>query len=227
MPVGIYERKFNEIIKAGDKFNRLTAIKFVCRGKINEQLWLFKCDCGKEKIMKAGRVKNGYSKSCGCLAIELTKKRNKLKDSHRMSKTKIYGIWMAMKERCRNKKCKGYKNYGSRGIKVCDRWLNSFENFYKDMGERPKGKSLDRIDNNGNYTPENCRWATPIEQGNNMRKNRLLTYNGKTLTVTQWSRIIGINNRTIFDRISRRLEIEKILSSTKYLGNNQYSTKNS
>lgn len=138
----------------------------------------------------------------------------KHKIKHGMYGTKIYSRWDAMKARCLNKNSKFFKHYGGRGITICKEWLK-FENFYKDMGNCPQGKSLDRIDNNGNYYKENCRWATQEEQCNNMRKNHLLTYKNKTQTIAQWSRELGIGYSTIWSRIKYGWEVEKALSIKK------------
>ena len=166
-----------KFIKEGDKFNRLTAIKFAYKKGIHTY-WLFKCDCGNEKVICVNNVKRGNTKSCGCLF----KKSNLI---HGMEKTKIYRAWASMKQRCLNSNNAKYKNYGGRGISICDEWA-SFENFYNDMGERPKGLTLDRIDNNKGYYKSNCRWTTPEIQNNNKRNNVFLSYNGKTKTMTQW-----------------------------------------
>ena len=117
-----------------------------------------------------------------------------------MTGTKIYGIWGAMLRRCRNPRCKAYPDYGGRGIAVCDRWLR-FENFFEDMGERPDGSSLDRIDNDEGYSPENCRWRSLTEQGNNKRNNVLIEHGGEFLTPAEWSRRTGIKDATIRQRI--------------------------
>lgn len=190
-------------IKAGDKYNKLTAIKFNHRNKRGDQHWLFRCDCKKEKVIYVSNVKNGNVKSCGCL-----KKGNNLK--HKMCETRVYSSWIEMKRRCLNKNCLDYKNYGSRGITFCSKWLK-FENFYKDMGDRPVNKTLDRRDNSGNYCKENCRWATLKEQSNNTRTNHLLTFGNKTKTIAQWSEESGINYSTLYYRISKGWNIEKAL----------------
>lgn len=119
---------------------------------------------------------------------------------HGMRKTKIYGVWTAMISRCRNKNNKAYKNYGGRGISVCDEWL-LFENFYRDMGESPENKTLDRIDNNKNYSKENCKWSTISEQAKNKRSARIITANGKSQNMCEWAREIGIDERTIWHRL--------------------------
>lgn len=115
-----------------------------------------------------------------------------------------------MKQRCLNKNREGYKKWGGRGITVCKRWMK-FENFYKDMGERPEGMTIDRIDNSKGYHKSNCKWATPKEQSNNTRKNVFITYNGKTQTIAQWSEELGISYHTIYARLRKGWEIERVL----------------
>lgn len=206
MPTGVYKRK--PIIKRGDKYNFLTAVRFSHRDKRSQLYWLFKCDCGNKKVIVVEDVKKGSIKSCGCMQRELLKERH---ITHGMSKTREYKTWASMKSRCLNKNNPGYKNYGARGITVCKRWMK-FENFYADMGDKPRGMSLDRIDNNGNYKPENCRWATRRQQGNNKRNNRLLTYRGKTMTTAQWARKTDIDRITLHKRIKKGWSTEKVLT---------------
>ena len=198
------------IIKVGDKYNRLTAIKFIEMRKEQGQYWLFRCECGIEKVLWVQGVKRGGIKSCGCLNDESFLKRI---TKHNKSRTNIYRIWCSLRGRCFNKNSKNYKNYGGRGIVVCEEWLgeNGFENFYKDMGNRPEGKSIDRIDNNGNYCPENCRWADIFQQANNKRTNHLLTYNNKTQNVSQWADELGIKYNTLMARLRYGWSIEKAL----------------
>ena len=154
---------------AGQKFSRLKAVKFT--NKIgNEYCWLFVCSCGRKKSIRKRDVMTGKTRSCGCYKKEYM---TKVFGKHFKTRTKIYSIWNQMKQRCFNKNDKGFKNYGGRGITVCKRWLK-FENFYKDMGERPTELSLDRINNDKGYSPHNCKWSTRTEQNNNKRKNSKL-----------------------------------------------------
>ena len=201
-----YNKMRKPAIKVGDKYNRLTAIGFHHRNKHGSQYWLFKCDCGNKKVINVNCVKRGEIKSCGCLQRE----RN---TTHGLSNTKEHIAWTNMKQRCHNKNNKNYKNWGGRKIKVCDRWQNSFENFYKDMGKRPTGTSLDRIDGNGNYEPNNCRWATIKEQNNNTRRNHPLTFNGKTQNISQWANEIGIDYYILYSRIWRGWSVERALTT--------------
>lgn len=161
-------------IKTGDRYNRLTIIEEVeSRGKIRIRFFKCKCDCGNHTIVSLRNLRRGITKSCGCYNIESLKK-NKTKHSHTINKimSSEYISWCSMKQRCYNPNRKNYKNYGGRGITICDEWLNSFENFYKDMGKRPEGTTIDRINPNGNYEPSNCRWSTKKEQNMNRRNVR-------------------------------------------------------
>ena len=204
MPAGIYKRNLKSTVKAGQKFNKLTAIKFDYKDKHRNCYWLFRCDCGKEKVICINNVKTGHTKSCGCLYKGINTK-------HGMTKTRTFKSWHSMKNRCLNKKATGYNYWGGRGITIHPRWI-TFENFYEDMGEMPEGKSLDRIDNNGNYTPKNCKWSNSKEQNNNTRRNHFLTYKNKTLTVSQWAEELGIKRDSIYLRLSRGWSIEKALT---------------
>src|SRR6266487_1181524 len=158
---------------SGSKFGRLTAIRIAAKNKQGTYRWLCKCDCGNEAIVKVASLMDGNTNSCGCLLSESMSKR---KTKHNACNTPEYDAWQNMKSRCYDKNRKQYKDYGGRGILVCERWLNSFENFISDMGIKPSAKhSLDRFpDKNGNYEPANCRWANFYEQSRNTRKSRWL-----------------------------------------------------
>lgn len=133
---------------------------------------------------------------------------------HGYSGTRIYSLWRDMKKRCMNKGHRFYKDYGARGVTVCERWL-IFANFLADMGERPDGMSLDRIDNDGPYSPENCRWATNSEQHLNSRQARLITFNGRTLGRTQWEKELGLGSGTLFRRLQKGMSLKDALQPIK------------
>ena len=139
-------------------------------------------------------------------------------------KKRTFQCWSDMKQRCYNPKTANYKNYGGRGISVCSRWLESFENFQHDMGLRPDGMTIDRIDVNGHYEPANCRWASKKDQQSNRRNNRLITHDGQTLTARQWSKHLGISEATISFRVLRGYPTEMVLSKQKFLHGSKKAT---
>lgn len=203
---------------SGQKFGRLSVL---CRrGSSNDgkSLWECKCDCGNVGLYVGKRLKSGNTKSCGCLSSETTAKRNVESATHGMANTITYNTWDSMKQRCLNEDSEGYRHYGGRGISVCDRWM-TFQNFIDDMGERPSGKTIDRIDVNGNYEPGNCRWATPVEQGNNRRSNVFIEFNGLKLTATQWAEKIGIGSKTIMYRLKNGWSVFDTLNTPTNHGN--------
>lgn len=186
----------SEIIDlTGKRFGRLVVLKKAERARY----WLCLCDCGKKKEIRNDHLRNKKIRSCGCLAKEITRKRSV---THGMSNTRTYMAWTNMKTRCNNPSKHDIKNYGNRGIIVCKRWLNSFENFFSDMGEPPEGKSIERIDNNKGYSPENCKWATRKEQMRNTRYNRMVSYRGQTRCVAEWAEVLGIKGKILINRLN-------------------------
>lgn len=169
---------------------------------------LCKCDCGNVIAARLNSLKNGHTKSCGCFRVTNATK-------HGMYKKPEYESWIGMIQRCTNSNNQAYKDYGGRGIKVCESWLTSFENFYKDMGKRPDGKTLDRKDVNGDYEPNNCHWATNLEQANNKRNTILITYRNITKPLKQWCKELNINYNTVWDRLNKGLDIHDAFSSNR------------
>lgn len=164
--------------------------------------WKCRCDCGKTELVAATNLTSGKSRSCGCLHIDTI-------TTHNRTGTPEHQAWTAMKSRCYTKSNISYPYYGGRGIAVCDRWLHSFENFFADMGERPNSEySLDRINPDCNYSPDNCRWTIREIQDNNRRTSRFLTCNGKTQTVAQWGKEMGLSRTTILNRLNWGWPIE-------------------
>lgn len=178
--------------------------------------WLCECDCGNQIVVTTTHLKSGHTKSCGCYAKEVSV-RNGLKKKHGMTKTRIHRIWSQIKTRCFNSKDEHFKDYGGRGITICDEWKNSFESFYEwSMANGYEDNlTIDRIDVNGNYCPENCRWATMKEQNDNKRNTVLLTFEGETRTLGEWSEITGIKYVTLFWRYKAGKTPSEILSKEK------------
>lgn len=197
----------------GWQFGRLAVEEFFSRNN-NITYWKCRCECGAAIVVRSGNLKQGKSKSCGCLRQEITSSRFTKHGYTVGGKPAEYIAWKCMTQRCRDINNKSYHRYGGRGITVCDRWLNSFENFYADMGGRPTDKhSIERIDNEKNYTPDNCKWATKKEQNRNTATNRRLTYRGEMLTVSEWTEKLGLGRGTICARIDRYgWPIEKALT---------------
>ena len=200
----------------GTKFNRLTIINFVGRNRQRKAIVECLCDCGNKVNKLLTNVKSGHGKSCGCIQSE--KKRYLGKPE--------YLAWRAMKARCANPNVKFFKHYGGRGITVCKRWL-LFDNFIADMGPRPTDKhSIDRINNNGNYTPKNCRWATRNQQQSNRRNSKHFTYEGITMTEIQWCRKLNLKgNHAITRRLRAGWSKEKAFTVPKISDMRDYINK--
>ncbi len=195
-------------IEEGERFKKLVVIK-ECKEKYTVsgrrvRMFQCKCDCGNISAYQMWHITSGHTTSCGCYKKIVNIKHNK-------SHSQEYNIWSKMLNRCRNEKNDRYSSYGGRGITVCESW-KKFENFYSDMGDRPSERhSIDRIDNNKGYCKENCRWATAIEQQNNMRTNVLITFNKKTKTLSQWSRFLGITCGCLRVRLKRGWTLDRAL----------------
>jgi len=185
----------------GNRFGRLVAIR---RHHIKNKkaYWLCKCDCGREHIANVAHLRNGDTKSCGCLH----------RSQNGLSGTRTYKSWSCMVRRCSINTSNRWKHYGGKGVTVCDRWKSSYSNFLEDMGERPDGKTLDRIDTGGDYCKENCRWLTPKEQGRNKKNNKLVTHNNKTATLAEWQEITGIDADTLSWRLKSGWTDEEALT---------------
>lgn len=193
----------------GQVFGRWAVLEFSHSDHHRTTYWICRCECGTIKPVQGRQLKNGTTKSCGCFQRELTAKRNYI---HGLSRKNIYKIYYAMLNRCYNPKNAEYKNYGARGISVCNRWRKSFPNFAYDVGEIPHGMSLDRINNNGPYSPENCRLATQSEQHNNRRNTRFLEFEGRTQTIKEWSNELGMSKNTILSRLSYGWSVQDTLT---------------
>lgn len=205
------------------KFGRLTVLgEAPHRSADGRVVWQLRCDCGTEFERTAKVVKNGNTKSCGCLAREMTAARNRANALHGMSNTSTFTVWTNMKDRCLNPNHKSFNRYGGRGITICQRWLDSFQNFLDDMGTMPIGMSLDRKDVNGNYEPSNCRWATSEEQANNKANNRVLEFKGKKQTIAQWAREVGMSREALRHRLNAGWSSEDALTMKLDHANNNH-----
>lgn len=193
----------------GQRFGRLKVYGIGERGENGKYKILCDCDCGNKVITVMYDLTSGNTKSCGCLQKYIASKRSA---THRGCRNhpREYAAWCAMKSRCYNVNAVSYDRYGARGILVCDRWINDFPTFFKDMGERPsKGHSLERKNNELGYFPENCEWATRDIQANNKRSSIRVTYKGITKTQKQWADFFGINYKTFKNRLRAGIPFER------------------
>lgn len=212
----------------GLRFNRLVVIRRDGT-RHNAATWWCRCDCDpvgeRLKSVQANHLKSGLTQSCGCLNRERTSAALKLSETtHGMRRTRIYAIWLNMKDRCYRESNKDYHSYGGRGIRVCDAWRESFEAFYAAVGDPPSDRhTLDREQVNGDYEPGNWRWALRVEQANNMRKNVMIMHGGRTQTAAQWGRELGIGACLIAARIRKGWPPEKALSDEDFRGGRRFS----
>lgn len=187
----------------------------------SRRYWDCVCLCGTERAVLSHGLVSGASQSCGCLNREISRITSKTSNrSHGRTKTKEHIAWTAMKQRCYYTKHRSYAYYGGRGIVVCERWLNSFENFFEDMGLRPSDEhSLDRIDSDGDYSPDNCKWSTREEQSTNRRNVRFFTKNGETHSMAEWERRLGLTKGLLHQRVARSTPKKRMLEMCLRPGN--------
>jgi hypothetical protein len=184
---------------AGRRFGRLTAKVYVRMEGRKPNAWQCDCDCGKQVIVIVASLMNGNTTSCGCFHREQLRDRVR---THGGRRTPEYRIWSAIIHRCENPRAASFDRYGGRGIRVCERWRESYANFIADMGQRPtKEHSIERRDNALGYSPENCRWATRSDQARNTRRTRLVSAFGVTLCLADWADVSGVNYSTLHERL--------------------------
>ena len=198
----------NKYDRTGQRFGMLLLVEITNERKRGAIVYLCQCDCGVRKKISIKYLRRGDCISCGCY--------NKIKTTkHGMTRTPTYVSWQSLIARCIKLNNDQYKYYGGRGITVCERWLdknNGFINFLSDMGERPQGKTIDRIDNNGNYCPENCKWSDAKTQNRNRKCSRMIEYNGETLNLIAWAERTGINEATISSRLKMGWSVHDALN---------------
>ena len=194
----------------GQRFSRLVVLERAGRAPSGHVTWKCRCDCGNEVVAYGLSLKCGNTRSCGCIRKEQLRERNRTHDLKQGNES-TYNSWANMKSRCNDKNNPDYHYYGGRGITHDPRWAD-FKNFFEDMGPKPDDSlTIERIDNNGNYCKENCKWGTRKEQARNKSNNRYLTYNGDTLLLSEWADKLGINKGTIYLRLRKGWPLEKVL----------------
>ena len=188
----------------GKRFGRLSVVEYLGVNKHKKRMWLCRCDCGGSTKTTTSALLSGKTKNCSCLRRENCAASVRARSiTHGMRNTKEYHAWCAMKQRCYNPKNENFKNYGGRGITVCESWRNSFEAFYADMGKCPKGYSIERMDVNGNYEPANCYWASLLTQANNKRRTVIVEYNGVKHPLKIWAAVLDMPYSVLRDRIQK------------------------
>jgi hypothetical protein len=193
---------------SGENFGRLTAHNVVGRNRHNQLLWHCTCECGREKEVLGFLLRRGDVQSCGCLHKDAVRA---FCVTHDMSGTPIYAVWRSMMQRCYDKNSHAYQRYGGRGINVCERWQN-FLGFYSDMGDRPEGMSLERVDNNGDYCLENVIWASAKTQARNRRSTVFLEFKSQRKSMAEWAEEFDMKIQTLWARVNRGLSVEEALT---------------
>lgn len=202
----------------GKKFARLLVLKRVENDKKEDSCWLCLCDCGNKKIVRGYHLTSGRIKSCGCIKKEIIRSRE---STHLLTNTKLYRIWAGIKQRCFNSNHKNYERYKGRGITMCEEWKDDFMSFYNWAIKNgyKNGLTIERINNDGNYSPSNCRWATREEQANNTSRNHFIVFHGEKHTIADWAKKLDIGYKRLSNRINSGLPIEKCFYKGK-LSNN-------
>ena len=208
--------RYNDI--SGQVFGRLTALSYAGT-KGHGSLWVCSCSCGKVKTIKYASLTRGTSTSCGCYRREVHANRRMRPEGHqRTQKNRMWRIYVSMKTRCYNERHPTYKNYGARGVKVCQRWLNSFDAFVDDMGVPTQPLSIDRIDGSGNYTPENCRWSDRRTQSSNRRNSPKFDWKGQKLNITQICRLENVDYYPVYNTWMMYDTLEGCVEATRARG---------
>lgn len=199
----------------GKRFGRLTVLARAGSDSGKNATWFCRCDCGNEVVVVGSNMRCGDTRSCGCLRREM---QSRAASTHRESKTRLYKVWAGIKSRCYNPNTDNYKYYGGRGIVMCEEWRDDFESFRDwsfangyDPNARSQECTIDRIENDKPYCPENCRWANHLEQCNNQGKNKLFEHNGEIHTMAEWARSLGIKYTTLRARIRRGHTFEEAI----------------
>lgn len=200
----------------GHKYHKLTVVGFNGKDNRHQSYWNCVCDCGGLLVVRGGNLVSGHTKSCGCW---------KMRSDGDAKKLKLYGVWNTMKSRCNRPTSAAYKRYGGRGISICNEWKESYQAFkrWALMAGYREGLSIDRINNNGSYCPENCRWITMSKQSENKRSNIWLTHNGQTHIISQWAKILSVPSGRLFHRYHRGFSVDIILSEKKLVNAREWS----
>lgn len=207
----------------GKVFGRLTVLSEPFRPEGRTRNYVYcECSCGTIGPKAIADLCSGSTSSCGCYAREQSSKRE---SSHRMSNTPEYNVWKGIKQRCTNPNHTHYGLYGGRGIEMCPEWLESFEQFLADMGPRPEGMTIDRIDGNRGYHPDNCRWATKKEQSRNIKTNVLVEYDGRSMTIKELSERAVVDYATLCWRLGRGWEVERAVTTPSKNPNNRVNRR--
>lgn len=195
----------------GERFGRLIVEEQAGKDSSGHSTWLCRCDCGNTKVARGSHLKRGYIQSCGCLVVDTLRKNS---TKHGLEKTRIYRIWSGMISRCYNPESNRYHRYGDRGITVCEDWRNDVQSFYDwamANGYRDD-LTIERKDNDGPYSPDNCVWATMKQQQNHTSRNRYVTIDGETKTVSQWAEENGIKKSAVYGRLKSGWPIERAVT---------------